>query len=385
MKLTEVKNWCNDNISAIAWQRITIKALPFFRDKGFTYKDLESPDDDFLVDANIGSIIAEIVEEYYSTVIPFSEDFSSINGLQNSPKSDTKSDTKSDNLETLPDKDAAKTVPSALSMSQIDIDERNKSKRVSSELAQMTQSITYASQIQKALLPNDAKILQHVAEYFCIYQPKDVVSGDFYWFLKENDKLFFAAVDCTGHGVPGGFMSMMANTLLNNIVSEAKTYSPAFILEALHEGIKNELNQAETGNTDGMDICLVCIEQDKQDFKITFCGAKRPLIIFKDNEMIQLKGTRRNIGGVQVEKLATFENQEIILKKNDALYLTSDGFVDTPNGSREKFGLPRLQKLIYKYANASMESQKRFFSEALELFRQDSPLRDDVLMMGIRL
>ncbi len=101
--------------------------------------------------------------------------------------------------------------------------------------------------------------------------------------------------------------------------------------------------------------------------------------------MIQLKGARRSIGGIQTLKQAAFENQIIMLKKNDALYLTSDGFVDTPNEKRDKFGLPRLQKMIYKYANASMENQKRFFSEALELFRQDSPQRDDILMMGIRL
>ncbi len=379
MKLITIKKWCNDNISAIAWQRITTKALPFFREKGFTYKDIESPTDDFVIDTDFGNIIAEIIQQYYNITIPFSEDFTSINQLVNPQKTDTSS------AEPAEIKEPIKVIAPTLSMSQIDIDERNKSKTVSAELAQMTHSIMYASQIQKALLPNDAKILSHVSEYFCIYQPKDVVSGDFYWFLKEENKLFFAAVDCTGHGVPGGFMTMMASTLLNNIVGDTKVHSPALILELLHEGIKNELHQVETGNTDGMDVCLICIEPQENEFKVTFCGAKRPLIIFKDNEMIQLKGTRRSIGGVQTLKQAVFEDQIITLKKNDALYLTSDGFVDTPNEKRDKFGLPRLQKMIYKYANASMETQKRFFTEALELFRQDSAQRDDILMMGIRL
>lgn len=379
MKLITVKKWCNDNISAIAWQRITTKALPFFREKGFTYKDIESPTDDFLIDVNFGNIIAEITQQYYNIIIPFSENFSEINPPADLKKADISS------IETAQIQEPIKIIAPTLSMLQIDIDERNKSKTVSAELAQMTQSIIYASQIQKALLPNDAKILPHVAEYFCIYQPKDVVSGDFYWFWKEENKLFFAVVDCTGHGVPGGFMTMMASTLLNNIVGDTKVHSPALILDLLHEGIKNELHQVETGNTDGMDVCLICIESQEDEFKVTFCGAKRPLIIFKDNEMIQLKGTRRSIGGVQTLKQATFENQIIMLKKNDALYLISDGFIDTPNEKRDKFGLPRLQKMIYKYANASMGNQKRFFTEALELFRQESAQRDDILMIGIRL
>ncbi len=248
MKLIVVKTWCNDNISAIAWQRITTKALPFFREKGFTYKDIESPTDDFLIDITFGNNIAEIIQQYYNITIPFSEDFTIINQVINPKKADIS------NTEVAEIKEPAKIIPPTLSMLQIDIDERNKSKTVSAELAQMTQSIMYASKIQKALLPNDAKILQYVSEYFCIYQPKDVVSGDFYWFLKEENKLFFAAVDCTGHGVPGGFMSMMANTLLNNIVGDSNVYSPALILSFLHEGIKNELHQVETGNTDGMDV-----------------------------------------------------------------------------------------------------------------------------------
>ena len=384
MKLIAVKEWCNDNISVIAWQRITTKALPFFREKGFTYKDIESPTDDFLIDIDFVNVIIEITKQYYNIVIPFMEDFSAINQSEDPKKADIGANS-IDNEQVTEIKEPIKIIPPALSMSQIDVDERNKSKTVSAELAQMTQSIIYASQIQKALLPNNAKILQHVAEYFCIYQPKDVVSGDLYWFLKEDNKLFFAAVDCTGHGVPGGFMSMMANTLLNNIVADSNVYSPALILDFLHEGIKSELHQVETGNTDGMDVCLICVEPQGNEFKVTFCGAKRPLIIFKDNEIIQLKGTRRSIGGVQMPKQAAFQNQVITLKKNDALYLTSDGFVDTPNENRDKFGLPRLQKMIYKYANTSMESQKRFFSEALEVFRQDSPQRDDILMMGIRL
>ena len=265
MKLIAVKTWCNDNISAIAWQRITTKALPFFREKGFTYKDIESPTDDFLIDTDFGNIIAEIAQQYYNVSIPFSESFTTLNQLETSQENDI-----TINIATpTPIKEVAKVEP-ALSMLQIDIDERNKSKTVSAELAQMTQSIMYASQIQKALLPNDAKILQHVAEYFCIYQPKDVVSGDFYWFFKEGNKLFFAAVDCTGHGVPGGFMSMMASTLLNNIVGESNVYSPALILDFLHEGIKNELHQIETGNTDGMDVCLICIEPQENEFKLTF-------------------------------------------------------------------------------------------------------------------
>ncbi|MCS7005924.1 MAG: SpoIIE family protein phosphatase, partial [Cytophagales bacterium] len=173
-----------------------------------------------------------------------------------------------------------------------------KNKELTELNAHMSQSIQYASQIQRAILPAEEVIRNYVQDFFLIYLPKDVVSGDFYWFSKIDNHLFFAAVDCTGHGVPGAFMSMIGNTLLNKIINENKILDPAHILNALNEGIITSLRQRETGNNDGMDVCLCRIDiVNEEQFELYFAGARRPLYIFKDDDIIELKGSRSHIGG----------------------------------------------------------------------------------------
>ncbi len=263
---------------------------------------------------------------------------------------------------------------------------------------QVGQSIQYASTIQRALLPSSVEILKHATDYFNIYLPKNVVSGDFYWYAKVDNQLFFAAVDCTGHGVPGAFMRMIGNTLLNEIVKEARVFSPERILTLLHEGVVKDLRQTETGNTDGMDVCLVRIDVDSNDiadtenqqnktFQLTFAGAKRPLYIYQNNQITEIRGDRMHVGGTQLshQTESSYHNQVITVQKGDCIYLSSDGLVDSPNPKREKFSNDRLKTLLLTYAKEPMHLQKKFLLDELFSFQKSTPQRDDVLLMGIRI
>ncbi|MCU0436489.1 MAG: SpoIIE family protein phosphatase [Raineya sp.] len=271
-------------------------------------------------------------------------------------------------------------------MAQRDFIERKNNELV--ELNQhMSQSIQYASQIQKAILPQEEIIKNNLQDFFVIYLPKDVVSGDFYWYSKIDNKQFFAAVDCTGHGVPGAFMSMIGNTLLNKIINENKVYSPSKILDMLNEGVISSLKQKETGNNDGMDVCLCCVEEKSNgQFLVTFAGARRPLYIFKDNEIIELRGSRNHIGGSSIGITQTpFEDSIYILDKGDVVYLSTDGFVDNPNPNREKFGVDKFKTLLLLYGKETMNKQKSFLMDELKTFQKTASQRDDILVLGVKL
>jgi len=251
----------------------------------------------------------------------------------------------------------------------------------------MSQSIQYASQIQKAILPQEEVIKSNLQDFFVIYLPKDVVSGDFYWYSQIDNKQFFAAVDCTGHGVPGAFMSMIGNTLLNKIINENKVHSPAKVLDMLNEGVISSLKQKETGNNDGMDVCLCCIENKANgQFLVTYAGARRPLYIFKDNEILEMKGSRNHIGGSSIGfNQSPFEDNICILDKDDVVYLSTDGFVDNPNPNREKFGTEKFKTLLLLYGKEAMAKQKSFLLDELRNFQKNAAQRDDILVLGVKL
>jgi len=161
-------------------------------------------------------------------------------------------------------------------------------------------SIRYALTIQKAFLPREDD-LKHLGEHFILYKPKDIVSGDFYWMSIVEKTIFIAAVDCTGHGVPGAFMSMVGNRLLNEIVNEKHIFIPSEILTELNAGIYKVLRQDQSDNNDGMDLCLCKMEKFENETKITFCGARRPIFYYSKNcsELQTLKSDRKSIGGSQ--------------------------------------------------------------------------------------
>ncbi|WP_045113908.1 tetratricopeptide repeat protein [Microscilla marina] len=251
----------------------------------------------------------------------------------------------------------------------------------------ITQSIQAAKTIQEAILPQQVRIKQMFAQYFVLYRPRDVVSGDFYWAGKVGNTRILGAIDCTGHGVPGAFMSLIGFALLNEIINTKKITNPAEILTMLRLEVKQALKQDETLNRDGMDAGLVAIEdQPDGKVKVDFAGAKRPLwYITKDSDAMQVvEGSRVSIGLTYKNKRA-IENNTYILDKGTLLYLSSDGFVDQNKVTRDKFGVKRLTELIYTLSNQDLSEQKQALDEALDEFMAGTEQRDDILLMGVKL
>jgi len=243
-------------------------------------------------------------------------------------------------------------------------------------------SIHYAQNIQRAILPLNNQI-KEVFENFIIYKPKDIVSGDFYWFGKTNNTIFLAVVDCTGHGVPGAFMSMIGNSLLNEIILEKKLQDPAKILTLLNEKVIDALRQNESDNNDGMDVCLVSFEINSKLVK--FSGAKRPLYVSrKNNEIEEIKGTRKSIGGKK-EGIEDFSSVEIKLESGDILYLSSDGLTDQNNKDRKRFGSNKLKEILQLNIDQSMENQKLAIEKELDIFMENEEQRDDITLIGIKI
>ena len=258
----------------------------------------------------------------------------------------------------------------------------------------ITASIRYAKTIQQAILP-DIAVIKKYFELFIIYQPKDIVSGDFYWFsdlhakTTEGKSLFLAVVDCTGHGVPGAFMSMIGNRLLNEIVNERRIDNPKEILEILNTEVRSVLRQDQTDNNDGMDISLCrFIKNDEEKVSLSFAGAKRNMQIIKKErkEILKLKGDRSSIGGTGDSKTQIqFKNQEMLLSKGDLLYLSTDGIIDQNAPDRSRFGTNRLEEMLFKYSKYPMEEQEYSIRQEIERFRQHEEQRDDISLMGIKI
>ncbi len=263
--------------------------------------------------------------------------------------------------------------------------------KISLQNEMITSSITYAQTIQKAILPIDLEMKKHF-DFFNIFRPKDIVSGDFYWFtkLKIENKffIFVAVVDCTGHGVPGAFMSMIGSRLLSEIVKERKIIDTAKILELLDDGIKKSLKQAQTENNDGMDLCLCRFEKmENENINVNFSGAKRPLFIYRDenNEIETIKPDRRSIGGkTKKRRTVDFTNQEFFIKNEDIIYLTTDGYIDQNNLERKRFGTKKFLEITKKIARKNLQKQKEILEKELNNWMKIEKQRDDITVMGIK-
>lgn len=254
---------------------------------------------------------------------------------------------------------------------------------------EITDSIKYAKNIQEALLPSLNEIGNLFAHSFVLYMPKDIVSGDFYWFAHNGDTRFIAAVDCTGHGVPGAFMSIVGNTLLNEIVNEKKITAPGDILLELHKGVKIALNQnaKEFERRDGMDITLCAFNSNAQE--IQYAGANRPLWIYRKDKGYELeiiKATKYPIGGLELEESRVYQNHIVQVNEGDCLYLFSDGYADQFGGPKgKKFMLTNLQKTLLKNVESPMEVQKQKLMDAFMDWKDEAEQIDDVLVIGIRI
>ncbi|MCD6017008.1 MAG: Response regulator containing a CheY-like receiver domain and a domain protein [Bacteroidetes bacterium] len=254
---------------------------------------------------------------------------------------------------------------------------------------EITDSIKYAKNIQEALLPNLSEIGNLFQNSFVLYMPKDIVSGDFYWFARNGDTRFIAAVDCTGHGVPGAFMSIVGNTLLNEIVNEKKITAPGDILLELHKGVKIALNQnaKEFERRDGMDITLCAFNSNAGE--IQYAGANRPLWIYRKDKGYELeiiKATKYPIGGLELEESRVYQNHVVPVNEGDCLYLFSDGYADQFGGPKgKKFMLTNLQRTLLENVESPMEVQKQKLMDAFMDWKDEAEQIDDVLVIGIRI
>ncbi|HEX7493070.1 MAG TPA: SpoIIE family protein phosphatase, partial [Bacteroidales bacterium] len=250
---------------------------------------------------------------------------------------------------------------------------------------EITDSINYAKRIQTSILPDIAKLKETFKDAFILFHPRDIVSGDFYWFDKlDDDKFILVCADSTGHGVPGAFMSMIGSTLLQDIVTRKRISKPSEILTLLDKQIFSTLNQnVELGvSNDGMDM-VVC-EFSVSARHIRFASAMRPVILVLDGEPFYIKGNRSSVGGESViEKF--FDDQEYYLKEGDTVYLFSDGLPDQFGGpDGKKLKIARLKRMIEQTSKLSMDAQKEAMAKFYFDWKGAYDQVDDVLLMGVK-
>jgi len=284
----------------------------------------------------------------------------------------------------IPEFDESNKVESVLVVSHditdrkmIELEIQNKNKKI-------TESINYAKRIQNAILPNSRVISKALFDSFILYKPRDVVSGDFPWFIQIKDEIFIAAVDCTGHGVPGALLSLIGYFLLNDIVRSRKITEPGKILDLLDEGVTTTLRQDEDATTkDGMDIALCKINVATRE--VEYAGAHRPLYIMKNGLMEEVKGNKFPIGGGIFKNQTNFTNTKIKLEGGDSIYFSSDGFPDQFGGQDgRKFGPKKVREIIEQVHTLSMQQAMAVFDEQWEGWRGATKQTDDVLLIGIK-
>lgn len=267
----------------------------------------------------------------------------------------------------------------------------NQKMLVEEKQKEIIDSINYAKRIQTALLPL-SRIIDSYVENFVLYLPKDIVAGDFYWFMPTGNGFLLAAVDCTGHGVPGAMVSVIANNSLNRSVKEFHLINPADILNKSREIMLEELAKSDEDVKDGMDISL-CYIEDKQNGEIalTWSGANNPLWIMRQNETVmeEWKPQKQSIGKGELQKL--FISRDTILRKNDCIYLFTDGYADQFGGTDaissggKKFKHSRLMQLITESQQLSMLQQKQILAKKFEDWKGQFEQIDDVCVLGVRL
>ena len=245
----------------------------------------------------------------------------------------------------------------------------------------ITASITYAKRIQDAMLPIKDRISQSLDRYFILLKPRDIVSGDFYWFAERNGKTIIAAVDCTGHGVPGAFMSMIGSEILTTIVNQGIT-QPSIILDMKNDYVQKALKQDQTDNQDGMDMTICTIDKEKKI--VEFAGAKNPLIYIQKGELFQIKGDKQSIGGRKTTRDKPFVNYEISYAEHETFFYTfSDGYPDQFGGPKDrKFMVKKMRELFMELYTKSMREQEKILDYTIESWMKDTEQTDDIIVLG---
>ncbi|MBL4752209.1 MAG: tetratricopeptide repeat protein, partial [Flavobacteriales bacterium] len=264
-----------------------------------------------------------------------------------------------------------------------------KNNMIEKQRTNILDSISYAKRIQQSILVPESDVQIHLPESFIYYEPKDIVSGDFYWFSQQNGKSIIAIVDCTGHGVPGAFLSMIGNTLMNEIIIEKQIIDPAVILGKLHSSILNSFQHGdENGQShDGMDMALCVIDQKSK--MIRFSGAMNPLYVVRKGSLEVIKANLQSIGGRSIragkEVEAQFTGHEIPIEKDMAIYMFSDGYKDQFGGEkRNKFSGHRFKQLLLDNSKLKMNQQRAALSKAMGDWKGSHKQIDDMLVMGVK-
>ncbi|MFH0843205.1 MAG: AAA family ATPase [Bacteroidota bacterium] len=250
---------------------------------------------------------------------------------------------------------------------------------------EITSSIRYASRLQKALLPPDEELIRLLPSSFILSKPKDIVSGDFYWFTRKDDKIIIAVADCTGHGIPGAFMSILGISFLNEIINKAITIRANELLNQLSGQVIKSLHQTgkNVETRDGMEMGLCVFDFGKQ--KLQYSGASRSLYLIRDNELKEHRGDSMPIGFYEKED-QSFTNTEILFQKNDIIYLFTDGYIDQFGGiERKTFRSANFKKLLIHIHNLPLIQQKEELEKKYEEWRGDIDQVDDILIIGIKI
>ncbi len=250
---------------------------------------------------------------------------------------------------------------------------------------EMTDSLNYAKRLQAAILPREEVIKNSFDRFFVLYMPKDIVSGDFYFFEQIKNKTIIAGADCTGHGVAGAIMSMVGSSLLKQIILEKQINNPAEILNQLNDGVIEALKQSENHSHDGMDILLCTF--DLENLQLEFAGANRPLLLIRDGILSVFPTDKFPIGGLQIEHSESYTKQNLSLKKDDLIYIFSDGYADQFGGELgKKLMTKKFKELLLSIHHQPMEAQgsslHRFIIEWMGTSYEQV---DDMLVIGIKI
>jgi serine phosphatase RsbU (regulator of sigma subunit) len=246
---------------------------------------------------------------------------------------------------------------------------------------EITSSINRAKMIQDALLPQIEKMKRVFPEMFVMFEPRDIVSGDFFWFAEKGNAIYFAVADCTGHGVPGGFMSMIGHSILNDAINYIDADNPAEILNHLDAEMSKVLNENGHKTADGMDVAL--IKYDRDTTQMEFSGALRPLIKVSQKKIEKIKGDRQSIGGANPNK-KPFTNHILEVTSGDSLYLYSDGYSDQFGGDNNRKYMSKRFNDFLSFANEHvMEDQQYLLQYEFHHWKEDQV--DDVLVAGLKI
>ncbi|WKN45587.1 SpoIIE family protein phosphatase [Tunicatimonas pelagia] len=261
---------------------------------------------------------------------------------------------------------------------------RKQKKRLEIENYKNQESLQYAKRIQFSILPSERESQAIFPDSFVIFRPKDVVSGDFYWISEDQGAKIISVVDCTGHGVPGALVSLIAYNMLNEAIREKDLHNPSSILAHLNQQVTKRLRGRDNSVQDGMDIGICIFETNPdQSVQLRYVGAKHTLFLVRDNKLEVLKGIRKTVGSIKSD-IAKSEYQ-MILYPGDSLYLTTDGFIDQSNPERKRFGSRRLKQVIQEIHHLPMQEQRTKFINALEAHQQSSEQRDDINLIGVKI